>query len=168
MTPDLSLPPIRSLVFCCCHWSSAIKYSSYFWKKSFRLYSTIDRPLINPQWSWSSDVYCRFISISNPISITPTDLVPGLLLLSLVFCYQIFLWFSKISLHLHFTIYRLLINTQLPWFSAVDCRLIRIVDPRSIDPTDPVPGLLLSSLVFCYQIFLWFSKKILALALHHW
>ena len=53
--------------------------------------SPIDQPLINPQLTWSSDVDCIFICITNPRSIDPTDLVPSLLLLSLVFCYQIFL-----------------------------------------------------------------------------
>ena len=50
---------------------------------------------------------------------------------------------------------RTLINPKLPWYSAVNCQLIRIDDPRSISTAEPVLGLLLLSLVFCYQIFFW-------------
>ena len=47
LTPDCLLLMTWSLVFCCCHWYSAIKYSSEFRKISLHLHSTIDRPLIN-------------------------------------------------------------------------------------------------------------------------
>ena len=93
---------------------------------------------------------------------------------SLVFCcptcsliaWLLFLLSSKNSLHS--PIYIPLINPQSPWSSAVDCLLIHIADTRYIAPTDLVPGLLLSSLVFWYQIFHWFSKILLPLALHTW
>ena len=62
--------------------------------------------------------------------------------------------FRKFPLHLHSTIDRPMINPQQPWSSVVDCWSIHITGPGSIAPTDPVPGLLLSSLVLYYQIFL--------------
>ena len=37
LTPDISLPPTRSLVFCCRHWYSTIKSSSGYRKKIFPL-----------------------------------------------------------------------------------------------------------------------------------
>ena len=198
-------------------------------KNSLQLHSTIDRPLIHPQLTWSYCFNCQLIHISDPIYIYPTDLVPGLLLSSLVFCYQIFIWFSKISFHLHSTIDRPLINPQLPWSSSVNFLFIctsepvsitrshqpvtwyaavvtglllsnlplifenfpctctpQLIDPwlilnypgllmlisnwfaslttdLSLAPTDPFIGMLLSSMVFCYQIFLWFSEKSLHL-----
>ena len=58
--------------------------------------------------------------------------------------------FRKFSLQLYPTIDIPLIDTQLPWYSVVDCQLIRISDPRFISPTDPAPGNFLSSMVFCY------------------
>ena len=100
LNPDIFIPLTRSLVFCCRHWSSAIKSSSDFRNISLQLHSTIYRPLIYPQLPLSSTVDCQFICIADPRSIAPTDPVPGILLLSLVFCYQIFLWFSKHSLAL--------------------------------------------------------------------
>ena len=48
LTPDLLLPPTRSLVFFCHHCSSAIKSSSGFRKTPLHLHSTIYRPLIIP------------------------------------------------------------------------------------------------------------------------
>ena len=78
----------------------------------------------------------------------------------------IFLLSSKHSLH--FPIDRPLINPQSSFSSAVDFQLICITDSRYIASTDPVPGLLLLSLIFCHQIFLWFSKKVLALTIHNW
>ena len=71
-------------------------------------------------------------------------------------------------MNLHSTIDRLLINPQVPCCFVVDCWLIHIAGHRFNAPTNPVPGILLFSLVFCYQIFLWFSKVFLALALHNW
>ena len=67
-------------------------------------------------------------------------------------------YFRKFYLHLHYTIGRPLINPWLPWSSATYCLLIFVVDHISIAPTDPVPGLFLSSLVFWYQIFIIFPK----------
>ena len=94
MTPDLSLPPTRSLVCCCHHWYFAIKYSSDFRKKSLHLHSTMYKPLINPQSPWSYAVDCQWICITDTISIDITDPVLGILFSPLFFCYQIFLWFS--------------------------------------------------------------------------
>ena len=100
LTIYILLPLTRYLILCCHHWYSAIKYSPEFLKTSLRLYSTIDILMINPRLPWSSDDYCRLIRISDPGSIAPADPVSGILLLSLVFWYQIFLWFSRISLAL--------------------------------------------------------------------
>ena len=97
-----------------------------------------------------------FASLITDLLLAPTDLVPSLLMSSLLFYYQIFLWFSKDFFQLISTNDRPLINSQWPWSSTVYSQLICIADPISIDPTEPVPGLLLSSLVVCYQIFLWF------------
>ena len=72
LTRYISLLPTRYLVFCCSHWSSDIKYSSYFRKKSLHLYSTIDRPLINRQLPWSYAVDYWRIRIADPRSITPS------------------------------------------------------------------------------------------------
>ena len=72
LTLDLSLPPTQSLVLWCCHWSSDIKSSSYFRNISLHLHSTIYRPLINTQLTWSSYVDCWLIHISYPRSIAPT------------------------------------------------------------------------------------------------
>ena len=99
-----------------------------------------------------------FASMLTDLPLSPTGLVPSLLLSSLLFYYQIFLWFSKNILHLLSTNDRPLINPQWPWSYTVDCLLICIADPRYISLTDPVPGLLLSSLVLWYQILLWFYK----------
>ena len=100
LTPYLSLPPIRSLVFWCGHWSSAIKYLSDLWKLSLRLQCKNNRPQINHQLPWFYAFGCWLICSVDPISIAPTDPVPGILLLSLFFCHQIFLWFSKTFLAL--------------------------------------------------------------------
>ena len=92
---------------------------------------------------------------------TPYILIP--LTQSLVFCCRH--WpsaiksssdFRKFPLHLHHTIDSSLINPQSLWYSAIDCLLIRIVEPKLLAPTDPIPGIFLSSLVFCYQIFILF------------
>ena len=132
LNPYILLSPTHSLVFCRCKCSSAIKYFSVFRNKSLHLHSTIDIPLIDPKLSWYSTVDCRLIRISDPIYISPTNPVPGLLLLSLFFCYQIFLWFSKHSLNFRPTIDRPLIDPWLPCSYAVYCLLIRISEPRSI------------------------------------
>ena len=113
--PCISLPSTRSLVCFCRHRSFAIKYSPDLWKISLVLNYTIYRPLINIQLPWSYGFDCLFICIADPRSISPTNLVPGLLLSSLVFWYQIFFWFSKHSFHLRSKIDRPLINSQLPW-----------------------------------------------------
>ena len=164
----LLLPLTWSLVWCCCHWSYDVKSSSDFRKISLHLHSTIDRHLIDPQSPWFSAIDCQMIRIADPIYISPANPVPSLLLSSPVFCYQTFLWFYKNSLQLHSLIDRPLIDPQLPWSSSINFQLIQIVDPIYISPTDPVPGLSLSSLVFCFRIFIWFSKIFLALALYNW
>ena len=169
LTPNLSLAPTKPfLVFCCWHWSSAIKYSSDFRKNILLLHTIIDSTwkILNYPGLMILTVYWFALQISD-LLLVPIDLVPGLLLSSLVFCYQIFLWYSKLFLHLHSII-------DSPDWSSITpilwCRflLILISDPRYIAPTDPVPGLLLSSLVLCYQIFFLFSKVSLVLALHNW
>ena len=116
----------------------------------YSYHSPIHRPLIYPQSTWYYAVSCLFIIITDPIYITTYDRVPGILMLSPVFCYQIFLWFSENSLHLHSKLYTPLINPQLHWSSAVYCQLICIADPIYISPTDPIPGILLLSMVLCY------------------
>ena len=100
LVTNLLLPLTQYLVYCCHHWSYGIKSSSDFRNFFFHLHSKIDKTLINPQLPWSSVVDCWLICIAHPIYIAPTDPVPGLLFLLLVFCYQIFLWFPKFLLAL--------------------------------------------------------------------
>ena len=109
-----------------------------------------------------------FSLLTPDLLLTTTNLVLVLLLFSLVFCYQIFLWFSKNPLHFHSTTDKPLVEPHLPWSFTIDYQFIFIFDPISIATTYSIPGLLLSSLVFFYQIFLWFSKNCPALALHNW
>ena len=80
LSPYILLPPNWSLVCCCCHWSSATKYSPSLKNSSLHLHSTIYRPLIDPQSPWFFAVDCRLLHIADPIYISPTDPVPGLLL----------------------------------------------------------------------------------------
>ena len=82
-----SLPLNRYLVCCCCHWSSAIKSSSDFRIFALQLLPTTYRPLINPQLSWSFAADRLLIHIYDPKSISTTNPVLGMLLLSLVFRY---------------------------------------------------------------------------------
>ena len=206
-----------------------LKNIPLIFENSLQLHSTIDITLIYPQLTWSSSVNFQLIHIVDPISIAPTQPVSGLLLLSLVLCYKIFLLFPKNSLHLHSTIDIPLIDPQLTWSYYVNFRLICISDPISITrshqpsawyapfvtglllsnlplifqnlscsctpqwidpwsilnhpgllmlifnwfvsltpylllaPTNPFLGLLLSSLVFCYNILIWFPNKSLLL-----
>ena len=77
--------------------------------------------------------------------------------------------FRNISLRLHSTIDRPLINHQLPWFSYVNCRLIHTSDPVSITCSHrPGTWYAYVSLVFCFRIILLFSKNFLAFAFHDW
>ena len=87
LNPDIFLPPTWSLVCFCCHYSSAIKYSSDSRNFPFHLLSTIDRSLINPQLPWSSVVDCQLIRISDPISIAPTGRVLRIMMAMLDFWY---------------------------------------------------------------------------------
>ena len=129
LTLYLLLPLTQYLVYFCCHLSSAIKSSPGCRTFSLHLHFTIYRHLINHQWPWFPDVYYQLISISDPdILLSPTGMVPGLLLLSLIFCYEIFLWFLNFALHLRSTTDIILINPQLPWISAVYCWFICIAD----------------------------------------
>ena len=135
-----SLPLTRYLVCCCCHWSSVFESFSDIRNFSLHLHSTTDRPLIDPQVTWYSDVNFQLIFISDPRSIASYHwpvpwsavVVTGLLLSNIP---RIF----EKSVHLHSPIDRPPINPQLPWSSDVDCWLIRIADPIYITPTYPVP-----------------------------
>ena len=103
--------------------------------------------LIDP-WSILNHPGLMMFIVDWFVSLTPDLLLP-LTWSLLFFCHH---WssdikyssdFLKISLHLHYTTDRPLVNHKLPWFSAVDCWLIHIDESISISPTDTVPGLLM-------------------------
>ena len=74
LTPNLSLAPTKPfLVFCCWHWSSAIKYSSDFRKKILLLHTIIDRHLKNSQLPWSYDFDYLLIRIADIWSIARSN-----------------------------------------------------------------------------------------------
>ena len=111
--------------------------------------------MINHQLPWSSAVDSQLIQIADnryfACSHQPSPwyayFITALLLLKNLLIFEVFL-------HFHSNNDIPMINPLLPWSYTVDCLLIHIADPRSIAPTDPVPGVLMSSLVFYYQIFL--------------
>ena len=144
LTPDLLLTLTQFLVYSCLNWSSYIKSSSDFWDFALQLHSTIDRPLINHQWSWSSTVGFWLVRISDPRYIAPTDPLSGILLVSLVFCYQIFLWFWK---KIIFTYTLQLID---PWSILKDPGLLLLIVNWFASLTHIYCSLPLTwSLVFC-------------------
>ena len=141
LTPHLSLAPTEmvlgmlmlSLVFC---------FQIFLWFSN--LFCTCTPWLIDPWFFLNYPSFLRLIfnwlELLTPDTwLTSTDPLLGLLLSSLVFCSQKFLWFSKKNLHLHSQIDRPPIDPQLPWSSAVYCWFIRIADPISINTNNPVP-----------------------------
>ena len=160
LTPYIFHPLTRSLVCCCRNWSSDIKYSSDFGINSLHLHSRISILLINLQLPWAYAVaFDLFVFLTPDILPPPTR--------SRVFCCRLYYSdinyssdFRKTSLHLHSTIDKPLINIILTLYPDIDCLLIITVDPRYIAPTNPVPGIMLFSLVFSYQIFPLIFKNI--------
>ena len=139
------LLPLTWYLFCLCHHcSSTIKYSSNFRKQS----CSCTPKMIDP-WSILNDP-CLLLFIVDWFASVITDLFLPLTQSLVFWCrhwssyIKYFSTFRENSLHLHSTIDTLLINLQLSWSYDVDCWLICIAGPRSITPTDPVPGLLLS------------------------
>ena len=168
LTPDIFLPMNQSLILCYINWSSAIKSSSDFWTFS----CTWITQLIDPWWILNYPGILLLITdwfafLTQYLLLSPTDPALGMLLLSLVFCYKIFLWLLKLCLAVAFH------NWYTPDKSSttlVFCGWLLIVShlwPHIYFfhwpgrwSTDVVTGLLLSNIPLIFEQFL-FTQKVI-------